>query len=122
MRASLIPKAGVLLAATLSPARAAPLTASEINAEIVGRELCTPKSGGLFADLIFCFTYRRDGTFQLKPDNPSEPVGWVLDEDRLCLFKLKAPKDRSCATFERAAEHRFRVNGKDIVCVGPCAD
>ena len=110
-----------LLIAT-NTAQAGAMSASEISAKLIGNELCTPKSGGLFADLVFCFTYRRDGTFHLRKDEPGEVVNWTFDNDRLCLFKVGTPKETSCANFEQFEDRRFRVNGKDVVCLGPCED
>ena len=110
------------LAASTGAAKAGAMTASDIQARLIGQELCTPKSGGLFADLVFCFTYRRDGTFHMKSDEPGDVVNWAFEADQLCLYKLASPKNRSCASFEPFGESRFRVNGKDTVCLGPCED
>ena len=105
-----------------SVAEAAPMTASEITATLIGRELCTPKSGGLFADLTFCFIYGKDGAFKFAKADPGEPAIWAFDKDQLCLFKASNPKEKSCASFEREGDKRFKVNGKDHVCIGVCED
>ena len=103
-------------------AEAAQMTASEIQSAIIGRELCTPKSGGLFADMTFCFTYGRDGTFKFSKADPGEPALWAFDKDLVCLYKASNPKEKSCASFERAGDKRFKVNSKDSVCLGACED
>lgn len=106
----------------VATANAGAMSAVEIRAKLIGKELCTPKSGGLFADLVFCFTYQRDGTFHLKKEEAGEVVNWAFEADRLCIFKIATPQNRSCAAFEQFEERRFRVNGKDTVCVGSCED
>ena len=111
-----------LAAAPAAPAAAAQMTSAEINATLIGRELCTPKSGGLFADMTFCFTYNKDGSFKFARADAGEPALWVIDRDQLCLFKASNPKERSCASFEREGERRFKVNGKEHVCLGACED
>ena len=114
--------AAALLCGLSGPALADPMTAPEIRATLVGHELCTSKSGGLFADLEFCFTYGQDGSFKLRKADPGEVVNWVFDQDQICLFKVSSPKDRSCASFEKVGDRRFKVNGKDTVCLGACED
>lgn len=104
------------------PARAAQMTASEIRASLIGHELCTPKSGGLFADMTFCFTYGSDGTFKFRQSDAGEAANWAFEKDQICLFKSSSPKDKSCASFERTSGKRFKVNGKDDVCLGACED
>ncbi len=101
---------------------AAQMTGAEIRSSIIGHELCTPKSGGLFADLVFCFTYGRDGLFKFSKGDPGEATRWVFDNDQVCLFKASSPKDKSCASFERINDKRFKVNGKDNICLGACED
>ena len=110
------------LLCSIAAADASGMSAAEIQAKLIGKELCTPKSGGLFADLVFCFTYQRDGTFHLRNEEAGENVNWMFDADQLCLFKIAAPEARSCVVFEQFGERRFHVNGKDTVCVGPCED
>jgi hypothetical protein len=110
------------VAALASAACAEPMTASEIQAALVGQELCTARSGGLISELIFCFTYNRDGTFKLKKADTGEITNWNFDKDQICLFKVSNPKEKSCAAYERVSDKRFKVNGKDTVCLGPCED
>ena len=111
-----------LLCLVAGPALAAPMTASEVRATLIGRELCTPKSGGLFADLTFCFTYGQDGSFKFARADAGEPALWAFDKDQVCLYKASNPKERSCASFEREGDKRFKVNGKDHICIGACED
>jgi hypothetical protein len=104
------------------PAFAAPMTASEIRATLIGRELCTPRSGGLISELTFCFTYQPDGTFKFARADSGQAALWAFDKDQVCLFKASNPKEKSCASFERESDKRFTVNGKDHVCLGACED
>lgn len=110
------------LAVVASPAFAASMTTAEMRNALIGRELCTARTGGLIADLTFCFTYGRDGSFKMLKADSGEVTNWVFDNDQICLFKVAKPKERSCASFERQSEKRFLVNGKEPVCVGSCEE
>ena len=122
MRVKSLPLTALCLSLSALPALAAQMTAAEIRASLIGRELCTPKSGGLFADMTFCFTYGSDGTFKFRQADAGEAANWAFDKDQICLFKLSNPKDKSCASIERSGGKRFKVNGKDDVCLGACED
>jgi hypothetical protein len=115
-------KLAALLSLIAAPACAAPMTASEIRATLIGHELCTPRSGGLISELMFCFTYKPDGTFKFAKADPGQAALWAFDKDQVCLYKATNPKERSCASFERESDKRFTVNGKDHVCIGSCED
>ena len=111
-----------LLCLIAGPAFATPMTASEIRATLIGPVLCTPRTGGLISELMFCFIYQPDGTFKFARADRGQAALWAFDKDQVCLFKASNPKERSCASFERESDKRFTVNGKDHVCLGACED
>jgi hypothetical protein len=121
LRAILLGTHAILLGVGAAIAAAGePMTATQLQVEVIGKRLCSPRKEGIFGGPI-CFTFRADGVFEVEAD-PGQDPRWTLDGDRLCVYRGADPQERQCFTFERVSKGRFRLNGTQLVCVNSCEE
>lgn len=104
------------------PVTAQPMTAEDINHELVNLPLCgTPKTGP-FAGKPTCTIHFGDGTATLAGNLKVARILWGLQGDAVCRRDASETAEQQCVTYQRLSNGHYRNSDGVDFCIGPCPE